>query len=83
MGRSVSAMSTLSLGKCIQEAGFKIIQSENFKLKTKAAECGLCSPEEVDVEDMLYIYTRRLAASYCIHIWPHNTDSGAPIILNE
>ena len=64
IGRSVSAVSTLSqeeLEKCIREAGFDIIQSENFKLKPKAAECGLCSPEEVDVEDILYIYARRLA----------------------
>ena len=64
MGRSVSAVSTLSqeeTEKRIREAGFEIIQSKNFKHKPKAAEIGLCSPEEVDVEDVLYIYARKLA----------------------
>ena len=63
MGRSLSAVSTLSqeeMEKCIREAGFELIQSENFKHKPKAAEIGLCSPEDVEVEDVLYIYARKL-----------------------
>ena len=63
LGRSVlvSTLSQEETEKCIREAGFEIVRIKTIKYKPKAAECGLCSPDEVMEEDVLYIYAQKPA----------------------
>jgi 2-polyprenyl-3-methyl-5-hydroxy-6-metoxy-1,4-benzoquinol methylase len=56
----LTSMSEDQYAECFREAGFEIVHQKTSVFVPKAAEAGLCKPEETGEEHQLYMYVKKV-----------------------